>query len=145
MTAPHTRWILRKDWPAVLRMDPSVTEESLNRLRSQRNSTGMVVEDATGTTIVAYVVYLLHPSSVQIAHLVVDARHRGAGIGRSIVEHMIRKAATHRRKTLVMHVPERETGSLLFLRACGFRAVTYDRDAEEVEMTLTVARVENHV
>lgn len=132
----HIRWAIKCDRPQMLAIENSSYEfpwsedDFLRRLR-QRNCIGMVAEtwvEGTGDTVVGFVIYELHKSRLHILNLAVHPDYRGLGVGRQIIEKLSKKLTTQRRDRLLLEVRDSNLGAQLFLRACGFRAVSILRD-----------------
>ncbi len=58
----------------------------------------------------------------------VDARHRKAGIGRAILEELIRLASAHGFHTIIARIGGRNEASIALHRACGFEWVGVERE-----------------
>lgn len=65
--------------------------------------------------------YLPGRSEIMLRWIYVQRAYRRRGIGRILVERLMRKLRTGRRKRLVTFAEEKNLGSQLFLREVGFR------------------------
>lgn len=121
----HIRWMVRSDMTSVisiastLEVDRWTEEAFLARLR-QRNCIGMIIED--GNEIMGYMVYELHKTKLVVLSLVVGREWRRRGVGSMLVERLVSKLSSHRRRKARGMVRESDLGAQLFARASGFRA-----------------------
>ncbi len=124
---PVIRWMIRRDMPTVLLIDslsfpdPLPEQELIKQLR-RRNAIGMVVDD--GDRVIAFMVYELHNTRVQVLRLAVHPNHRRRGIGAMMIEKLRSKLSYDRRNKLGADVREANLGGQLFLRAMDFRCVS---------------------
>ena len=130
------RWLIRSDMPDVLRIEtasfdcPWTGDEFVECLR-QRNSIAKVME--RDQKIVAYVVYQLHESHIEILDLAVDTSCRRSGAGTAMVDQLLDKLSHQRRTALKVTVRERALPAQQFFRSMGFRAIEVLRDHWEGE------------
>jgi ribosomal-protein-alanine N-acetyltransferase len=123
--AIYIRWMIRRDMTDVVRIeresfDCSWTEDDFLRCLRQRNTIGMVCE--LMGNVEGYMIYELHESRLHILNFAVSPLARRIGLGRSMVEKLIGKLSSHRRKRITLAVRETNLGAQLFFKATGFRA-----------------------
>ncbi len=121
------RWLIRRDMPEVLAIeqesfDYSWTEEEFLCILRQRNCIGMVAE--LDHEIVGFMIYELHKSNLHVLNFAVSSQHRHQGIGSRMVQRLIDKLSSQRRKEILLEVRERNLGAQLFFRKQNFFAVT---------------------
>ncbi len=127
ITYPHIRWMIRRDFPAVLSIEKDVFEfpweekDFLNCLR-QRNCIGLVIEDRQGV-VLGFIVYELRPSHLEIFNLAVRADFQRRQVGRTLIEKLVGKLSQERRSRILTNVRESNVGAQLFFRAAGFVVV----------------------
>ena len=126
MSNVYTRWLIRRDMPEVLAIDSECfadawAEEDLVRVMGQKNVIGFVAERAE--TIVGFVIYEFHPDRLRIVRLAVAREYQHTGVGRGLIEMLIRKLSKQRRAKINLDVPESNLAAQLFLRAMGFKAI----------------------
>ena len=134
----HIRWMIRRDMPAVLRIESecfefSWTEEDFIRCLRQRNCIGMVAE--VDGRVVGFMIYELHKSRLHVLNFAVDPAHRRRGIGSQMVSKLLAKLSQERRNRVMLEVRETNLAAQLFFKSLDFKAVSvlrefYD-DAEE--------------
>lgn len=121
----HIRWMIRRDIPAVLRIEgftaeyPWKEDEFLMRLR-ERNCIGMVAE--LDDAILGFMVYEHHPTRYDLTNLAVHPDYVRHGIGTQLVEKMKDKLNPVRRTAIDVMVRETNLPAQFFLRDMGFRA-----------------------
>ena len=127
------RWGIRRDISSILTIesrcfsDPWPEDEFLRRLR-ERNTILTVAENKVG--VIAYTVFTLHQSAIEVVNFAVHPGFWFQGVGRKMVHHLHRKiTANHRRRTIFATVAEFNLGSHLFFKACGWRCNAIIRDA----------------
>ena len=125
----HIRWMICRDLPAVLTIEQEAfpypwTEDDIIRELRQRNKIGMVVEHEQ--RVIAYSIYHLRPTYIDILNFAVRHDWRRQGVGSLLVEH-IHKKLVNRRARVVVHVTDFNLGAQLFWSACGFNAVGIER------------------
>jgi GNAT superfamily N-acetyltransferase len=69
----------------------------------------------------------------EILNMAVASDHRGAGIGRALVEHAIELARAEGRATIMVATATADVGNLRFYQRCGFRLRSVERDAFTTE------------
>lgn len=126
--AIHVRWAIRRDLPAMLRIEsrsygcPWEEADFLDFLR-QRHSIMHVAEDGATCAVVGYVGYEIKRSHYLLRTLAVVPEWRRYGLGSRLVNTVIGKVARSRKAALVAEVSERNLPAHLFLRAMGMQAV----------------------
>ncbi len=147
------RWLLRKDIPAVMKIEkasfefPWTEEELVGCLRTTK-CFGMVAE--LDSKVVGYMLYTLESESLMLNNLAVCPKHRREGIGEALVKKLFKKLAmlgTEPAKYRSIHLPLCETNldAQLFFKHLGFKAVAVlhdfyddtDRDAYLMEYAVT--------
>jgi len=127
----HVRWMIRRDMPDVLAIEREAfefpwSEEDFTRCLRQRTCIGMVAEFAD--SVVAFMIYELHRSRLQVLNFAVLRSHRRLGIGTQMLRRLVAKLAPERRSRIVLEVRETNLPAQLFFRSAGFRAVSVLRD-----------------
>lgn len=123
----HIRWLIRRDMPEVLAIEnnsfdhPWPEEEFITVLR-QRNAIGMVVEH--DDTIVGFMLYELHSSTIKLLNFATSTKFRRRGVGRAMIEKLDGKLSAQRRTRIITHVRETNLSAQLFFKAIGFRATS---------------------
>lgn len=136
LTASDTkiRWMIRRDMPSVLAAEessyesPWCEEEFISCLR-QRNCIGMVAE--RDDQVVGFMIYELHQKRIHLINLAVHANHRRKGVGLAMISRLEGKLSPERRSRITCEIRERNVPGQLFLRACGFRAISVLREFYE--------------
>jgi ribosomal-protein-alanine N-acetyltransferase len=118
--------MIRRDMPAVELIESDVfefpwTELDFVRCLRQRDCIGMVVE--FNSEPVGYMVYELHPNSLNVLNFAVHREFQRMGAGSEMVQRLISKLAPERRNRIVLQVRETNLPAQLFFRSCGFRAL----------------------
>jgi ribosomal-protein-alanine N-acetyltransferase len=127
----HVRWMIRRDMPEVLLIEREAFEfpwsdEDFTRCLRQRNCIGMVAEYAD--SVVAFMIYELHRSRLQILNFAVLRSHRRLGIGTQMMRKLVAKLAPERRGRIALEVRETNLPAQLFFRTAGFRATSVLKD-----------------
>jgi ribosomal-protein-alanine N-acetyltransferase len=104
-------------------------EDAMLRLLRDRHTIGMVAE--RGDEILGFMIYELHKYRIDVIRLAVAPAHRRRGVGAAMVAKLMGKLSAHRRRRLVLRVPDSALPAHLFLKACRFRATSVERDAYE--------------
>jgi ribosomal-protein-alanine N-acetyltransferase len=126
--------MIRRDMPASLAIEadsfefPWCENDFLRCLR-QRNCIGMVAEH--NERIVGFMIYELHKTRLHILNFAVSSRYRRSGVGAQMVSKLIGKLSTQRRNRILLEIRETNLSAQLFVRSCGFRAVSVLRDFYE--------------
>lgn len=128
------RWMIRRDETEVINIErasfeyPWTAEDLLDVLR-QRNCIGMVAEH--DLDVVGYMVYELHKRKLHLLNFAVHPDYRRLGVGTQMVQKMIGKLSTQRRRDITLHVRESNLAGQLFFQSQGFYAVDIIRDFYE--------------
>lgn len=127
----HIRWMIRRDMPEVLDIENLSfqypwPEDDFIRLLRQRNCLGMVAD--VKDTVAGFMVYELPQTRLFVHNFAVAPAFCGKGIGRAMLDKLVRKLSTERRSRILANVRESNVDAQLFFRACGFRAVATLRD-----------------
>lgn len=128
----HIRWMIRRDFPEVLDIEaassplPWNEDDFLDQIR-KRNCIGMVAE--RGMDVVGFMLYTLNPKHIEVVKFAVSPASRRCGVGRQMVARLAQKLSPHRRQRIVLDCRESLTIGHLFLRSCGFLAVSVSRCA----------------
>lgn len=134
MEVDFIRWMVRRDYPDVYRIEsnsfefPWSDDDFLEHLR-QRNCIGMVAEH--DCKIVGFMIYELHKSRLQILNFAVAPEVRRHGVGKQMVLRLVDKLSQQRRNEIMLECRERNLDGQLFFRAQGFKAVSILREHYE--------------
>jgi len=132
------RWLERQDLPRVLFIEHACfeypwTEDDFLSCLKRRNCVSMVTEECD--TIVGFMVYDLHRSSIKLLNFAVDQPWRRRGVGCRMAAALIAKLSRIGRCEIALAARETNLGAHLFFRAQGFRATgvlpAYYRDSGE--------------
>ena len=133
-TRVHIRWMIRRDMPEVLAINPTNIEKDLWELLDRRNVVGMVAEHQETGNVVGFMIYELCKTFLQVAHFCVKPELNGQGIGKRMVEKLQNKV-NEKRRIVRFNVPEHRVDIQLFLKAQGFFALQtlpgYFQDTKE--------------
>jgi ribosomal-protein-alanine N-acetyltransferase len=133
--------MIGRDRPEVLAIDGEWDEPTLMRHMRERNIIGMVAE--TDDRVVGYMVYELSAERFSLIRFGVAPAWRHRGIGSQMIERLVGKLSTHRRREIVCTVNERDLPLLLFLKRMAFTATGIERDyfddGDGIVMTYTLA------
>ncbi len=130
----HIRWMIRRDMPAVLKIEghsfefPWSEDEFIRALR-QRNCIGMVAE--LNEVVVGFMIYELHKNRLHILNFAVHSDYRRNHVGSSMVEKLVSKLSYQRRSRILLEVRETNLPAQLFFKQVGFQAVSVLRDFYE--------------
>ncbi len=136
----YIRWMIRIDLPEVVAIDEqcckpmkAADEEAFLVELRQRCCIGMVTVDQQkrGDPVVGFMVYELAKHSITVTRFGVDPNRRNEGIGKAMIDKLTAKLTTHRRRKIVVDVPETNLEFLSFLRKQGFLAKKVLREAVE--------------
>lgn len=124
--AVHLRWMIQRDYPAVLQTEQESfefpwSEQDFARYQRQRNCIGMVAE--LGDKVVGYMLYELGKAKLRLLNFAVHPCFRRAGVGAQMVSALVGKLSSHRRTHITLEVRETNLGAQLFFKSQGFRAV----------------------
>ncbi len=131
---PNIRWLIKRDYPGVLRIEKTAfeypwTEEDFANCLRQRNCIGMVAE--VHAQIVGYMIYELHKSNLHLLTFAVDSDLLRTGIGTAMIDKLKSKLSQQRRKHITLEVRETNLPAQLFFKNQGFKATGVLRDHYE--------------
>jgi len=130
----HIRWMIRRDMLEVLDIEqmsfefPWLEEDFIRCLR-QRNCIGMVAE--YGDQVIGFMIYELHKSRLHILNFAVSNQFRLQSIGQQMIDKLISKLSSQRRRRITLEVRETNLAAQLFFKANGFRATSVLRSYYE--------------
>ena len=128
---PHIRWLVRKDLPAVLRIEdasfrePWTEDEFVQSLRL-RNVIGMVAEHQD--MVIGYMIYELHRDSIHLLSIAVHPDFRRQGVGTAMLAKLASKMEYQRRGKITTLASEINLDAQIFLRKYGFLATEVVKD-----------------
>lgn len=127
----HIRWMIRRDMMEVLEIENQSfefpwSEDDFIRCLRQRNCIGMVAEH--DERVVGFMIYELHRSRLHILNFGVDPGFRRRQVGQQMVDKLIGKLSSQRRRRIMLEVRETNLSAQLFFRKLGFRAISVLRD-----------------
>jgi ribosomal-protein-alanine N-acetyltransferase len=134
MEVDFIRWMVRRDYPDVYRIEsnsfefPWSDDDFLEHLR-QRNCIGMVAEYRH--KIIGYMVYELHRSRLNIVRFAVHPDFRRQRVGWAMIERLRDKLIQQERHELLVEVRERNLDAQQFFRSQGFKAESILREHYE--------------
>jgi len=125
----HLRWMIRKDWRAVLGIEAAnwsdpMTEKDLEEKLRDRAISGFVAQD--GEHVVGFMIYELSNGLIRLLDFGVHPACQRRGVGRAMIEKLIPKLGVARHR-LVAEVHEGNLDVQLFFRAMGFKCVAVQR------------------
>ncbi|MCY3014594.1 MAG: ribosomal-protein-alanine N-acetyltransferase [Planctomycetaceae bacterium] len=126
--------MIRRDMPEVLSIEQEAFEfpwsdEDFTRCLRQRNCIGMVAE--VGDSVVAFMIYELHRTRLQVLNFAVRRSHRRLAIGTQMMGKLFAKLSLERRDRILLEVRERNLPAQLFFRSLGYRAISVLKDFYE--------------
>ena len=130
----HIRWMIRRDMLEVLDIEqmsfefPWLEEDFIRCLR-QRNCIGMVAE--YGDQVIGFMIYELHKSRLHILNFAVSNQFRLQSIGQQMIDKLVSKLSSQRRRRITLEVRETNLAAQLFFKANGFRATSVLRSYYE--------------
>lgn len=149
----HLRWMIRRDMPEVANIEQESfefpwSEEDFVRTLRRRTIIGMVAEDDRG--VWGFAIYELLPKRIHILNMAVAHSCRRCGVGRQIVEKLIKKLSQHRRTRLSLEVRETNLVAQKFFQSLGFKATGvlrdyYEDSPEDAYKMVYTIKVEEHV
>ena len=131
------RWMIRRDMDAVLRIEnqhdnPQTEEEIILALR-QRNCIGKVYEFEE--QIAGFMIYELHKDRYELLSLVVDQEYPLDTFGTKMVDYLAGKlSGEKKRHKICISITVDDLDGYLFLRSCGFAAISLNGDFNEYSM-----------
>lgn len=133
------RWMILSDMPEVLEIEHGSyvngwTEEEFLRCLRVRNCIGMVAEQ--DERVVGFMLYELQKKSLAILNFAVHSHYRRRGVGTRLIGKLVSKLCMDRRKLITVDIRETNLTAQLFLRDCGFFAMSsvtgmYDDTGED--------------
>ncbi|MFA5255948.1 MAG: ribosomal protein S18-alanine N-acetyltransferase, partial [Candidatus Omnitrophota bacterium] len=122
----HVRWMIRRDMPEVLAIEPEAfefpwSEEDFIRCLRQRNNVGMVAEH--DDKVVGFMIYGLQKKRIHVLNFAVAGDYRRQGVGSQMVAKLIAKLSNQEFSNITLEVRETNISAQLFFRENGFRAV----------------------
>jgi [ribosomal protein S18]-alanine N-acetyltransferase len=132
--AAYIRWMIRRDMDEVLAIENEQfefpwSEESFTKTLRAKNCIGMVAEH--DDKIVGFMIYELHKKELRILNFAVAKNCERRGVGSAMARKLIDKLSEQGRCRILMEIRESNLNAQLFLRACGFRAVSVLRNFYE--------------
>lgn len=126
LTHIHIRWMLRRDMPEVLQIEPDSfesawTEDDFLRCLRRRNVIGQVAE--RGEKVIGFMIYQLDKSQFHILNMAVSPAWRCRGVGSQLLAKLIGKLGLIRRTRITLEVRETNLEAQVFFQKEGFRAV----------------------
>lgn len=96
---------------------------SLDLLRSelsQPHTVAGVLCDPAGNCVLGYATMQCLYDELEIIHLVIDAPHRGQGLGRTLLNHILMLAEQKQCRRILLDVRESNTAAIRLYNAAGF-------------------------
>jgi ribosomal-protein-alanine N-acetyltransferase len=113
--------------------DTPITGQQFARLLRRRNIVGFVA--STDDKIIGFIVIEIFKDNFRILNIAVSPDYRRLGAGRKLLGFLTSQLKADKQSKAVIMVRETGLASQLFLKACGFKAVTimhsYYSDTEE--------------
>lgn len=130
MQGLHVRWMVRRDLPAVMQIEQDSfengwDEEDFLKCLRERNCIAMVAE--VKESILGYMVYELHKDHIALLNMAVGPLWRKQGVGAAMVDKLVSKLSSHRRRRIVFDLRETNLNAQLFFSKQGFIAINLDR------------------
>ena len=154
----HIRRMITRDLPEVLDIEFESfeypwLEEDFVRCLKQRNSISMVAEKAGKISeneqcreeydrVLGFMIYELNKHRIALLNLAVHPDYRRRSVGTQMVNKLISKLPSERRRRITLEVRETNLSAQLFFRNCGFKAINIFHDF--YEDTLEDAYVMNY-
>ncbi len=122
----HVRWMVRRDFPAVLAIENACfefpwQEDDFLKCLQQRNCIGMVAEYEG--RVVGFMIYEVPKNRIHLLNMATAPEFRRQGVAAQMVAKLVGKLKNQRRTRIVLEVRETNLPALLFFRSQGFRAV----------------------
>ena len=128
----HCRWMVQLDLPDLCAIEAQTGgtwgEAEFRQALRARNCIGMVAENGRGE-VVGYFIYELERERLTLLRFAVRPDRQRSRVGRALMTKFAFKIVSHRKEYGAADVPETNLPALLFLRACGWRAVKLSADA----------------
>jgi ribosomal-protein-alanine N-acetyltransferase len=137
------RWSIRRDLPEILIIDsecfnhPWNEEMFLVQLR-RRDVICLVYE--VDYQVVGYVMYRLVKDRLTILRMGVAAGFRFQKIATGLIDRLKEKLSHDRRQILYATVPEYNLPFQLFLKSCGFQAISIENGGDEYGFLYTIKK-----
>lgn len=128
----QVRWLIRKEMDQVLKIEnecfdsPYDLDWFMANLR-RTNVIGMVA-DCGRNEIAGFMLYELYKDHIVLLNFAVAARFQRQGVGTAMVQRILDKLSFQRRNAVEVMTSDKNVGSHLFFRSCGFKAVSVIRD-----------------
>ena len=132
MSEISVRWIVKNDVGRVVEIERECfpkpwSEEDFSECLRRRQNIGKVVE--VDGSIVGYILYELSHKKICLINMGVTKSSRRSGVGRFLVEHLKSKLEKPDYwLSIETRVSEENLEAHLFLKRCGFKALSVDRD-----------------
>lgn len=130
----NIRWMIRRDMSEVLEIENECfefawTEADFIECLQKRNCIGMVAEQ--NEKVLGYMIYELHKNHLEILNFAVASEHRLSGVGRKMIDKLIKKLSFQRRTMIKLAVRETNLSAQLFFKKLNFKAVSIIHDYYE--------------
>jgi ribosomal-protein-alanine N-acetyltransferase len=130
----YTRWLIKRDIPAVMEIENSSfpypwTEQEFLRMLKKKNCEGFVYDNKE--TVVGFILAEFDQSSCEIVNFAVSVDHRRQGFGKKMINDIIRKHS-HKR-TIFVVTSDSNLGTHLFLSQMGFYATKVLKNYYDVD------------
>jgi ribosomal-protein-alanine N-acetyltransferase len=129
----RVKFATSEDVPRLCRLSSHPALDHLGR------SINCIILEMNGK-LVGYLIYKLKDTSFNILHVFVHARYRKLNLATRMVGTLMTKLSLHRRRRIIVRVPERNTAAVNLFNSCGFRATKVirqyygeDEDAYKME------------
>lgn len=125
---PYIRWMIRRDLPEVLEIERQSFEcpwqaDDFKKMLSRRDAIGMVaVDDSTFEAVLGYIVYVIHPTALELVNFAVHPEERRRGVGHAMFAKLASKLAPDKRTEIAFQVVDTNLDAQLFFKAVGCRA-----------------------
>lgn len=133
---PATRWLVLNGLGDHFghideSMNPDLDDIDANYLQPGHR---FVLAERDGTLVGAGALIEETPDTGRLVRMSVDRGHRGQGIGRTLVNHLVAEARTRGYRRLLIETNDDWSDAIGLYRACGF--TEFDRHDGEIHMTL---------
>jgi ribosomal-protein-alanine N-acetyltransferase len=126
------RYLVRRDLDAIVDIEahsyyrsPWNEDDFIVTLRNVR-CIGMVAE--IDNRVVAFIIYEMQKTHLEIINLSVHKDYRRRGIGSFMIRNLASRLSATNRSCLIAYAPDSELSCHLFFRKCGFLATEVDKD-----------------
>lgn len=122
----HVRWMVRRDFPAVLEIENNCfefpwREDDFFRCLQQRNCIGMVAEYEK--RVVGFMIYEVPKNRIRLLNIATAPEFQRQGVARQMIAKLVGKLDRQGRNRIISEVRETNLPALVFFRSLGFRAV----------------------